>query len=275
MRRFVPIIVPVAIWALSIIPAIAPGIFNLSRMADIVLLGALGWLLLPTLMILIVFFQAHLAIQLAVLFLLLFPIGPLLVRPLLNRHGFGWLSAIYSMFLFVYLSLGFYLASERINGMATNNIYGYKYPEHRYDKYDPFISLSKESISDEFIFTKLSEGYPAEYEIQIPNGGFIVVDDNEQNMDWALRKLLHIPESGYAPTTKWHAVQSRRANRIYFFCKIGDKYGKGVIHGGTINQVNVFMPEDNSMTFGSQNTDPGFANWLKWFVKIDKHIYMD
>ncbi|HMP00485.1 MAG TPA: hypothetical protein PKE26_15425 [Kiritimatiellia bacterium] len=273
MRRFAPIIVPVLIWTASIIPAIVPGIFDLSRMADIVALGALGWLFLPMHMILVVFFQANLAVQLIALLLLLLPIGPLLIRPILNRHGFGWLTAIYSLFLFLYLSLGFYLASERINSIGIRNIYGYRYPEFRYDSYLPFVKMSENAISAELLFIEGSGGYMGEYEIHARNGGFIVVNDSEQNMDWVLRKMRHIPEEGYQPTIHWQALRSRRQSGVFFYFKFGDKYGKGVINGWNTAHAHVFIPEDETKGFVSANADPTFANWLKWFISKEIQVY--
>ena len=275
MRRFAPIIVPVLIWAASIIPAIAPGMFDISRMADIVVLGALGWLFLPMQIIFALFLQTSLTLQIIALLLLLLPIGPLLIRPILNRHGFDWLSATYSLFIFLYLCLGFYLASERINGMAINNIYGYKYFGNRYDSYVPFETLSKESLSDTLHFTIITNGPSTEYEFHIPNGGFIIVDDDEQNMDWALRKMVQIPDTGYTTSIKWHGVLSRRVNRVYFFCKIGDKYGKGVIYGYNVAQTHIFIPADNSMIFATAKNDPDLADWMKWFVSKGQVIYMN
>lgn len=159
--------------------------------------------------------------------------------------------------------------------MAINNIYGYKYFGNRYDSYVPFETLSKESLSDTLHFTIITNGPSTEYEFHIPNGGFIIVDDDEQNMDWALRKMVQIPDTGYTTSIKWHGVLSRRVNRVYFFCKIGDKYGKGVIYGYNVAQTHIFIPADNSMIFATAKNDPDLADWMKWFVSKGQVIYMN
>ena len=98
------------------------------------------------------------------------------------------------------------------------------------------------------------------------------VSEYENNADWGLRKLTEAPDGNYVEEFEYDLRSGRQITEQYFYCKVDGKYGKGVLLAP--DRIEIFMNASPGRSFCKTKEDPSFMDWLRWYFRADKPIYM-
>jgi len=90
-----------------------------------------------------------------------------------------------------------------------------------------YLTSEREESNVHILSSKKVTSVPKEVRINMlcDSDGFILCDSDEENTRSAFREMRIAPETGY----KKSVILTPANSTIYFFCKIGDRYGKGYV----------------------------------------------
>ncbi len=267
---------PIALWLGCSLVVLAPDVFNQSRMADMAIFWFFGIFTNPIELFSILGDFDHPAIQAILVFLLLVPLAIWVVWPLTFRTGLTTRSYIYLCLLLVYILPGALLSGARHRSITRANNFGAMYPELRYVEYGPVEILSEEEINQNISFAAVFENSPERvinrYTVTVKDGSVYPIDEEENQFDWGLRKLLHAPTNEYLRSFEYDNLRSRRPSRRYFYFKVGERFGKGVVYGH--NHARLFFNATSAPAFGAVKENPSFWDWASWYFTADEAVYM-
>ncbi|EFK11036.1 conserved hypothetical protein [delta proteobacterium NaphS2] len=267
---------PIILWLGCSLVVLAPDLFNQSRMADMAVFWFFGIFTNPIELFSILGDFDHPAIQAILVFLLLLPLAIWVVWPLVFRAGLTTRSFVYLVLLFVYMLPGAFLSGARYRSATRANNFGAMYPDLRYAHYDRVDALSEEEINQTISFAAVFEDSPKRvmnrYTVTVSGGSVYPVDEEEYRFDWGLRKLLQAPTNGYLPSFEFDKLRSRRPSKRYFYFKVGERFGKGVVYGH--NHARLFFNTSSLPTFGAVKKQPSLSDWVSWYFKADETVYM-
>jgi hypothetical protein len=269
-------LVPIVLWLGCSLVVLAPDVFNQSRMADMAVFWFFGIFTNPIELFAILGDFDYPAIQAILIFLLLLPLAIWVLWPLTFRAGLTTRSFVYLGLLFVYLLPGVLLSTARYRSVTRANNFGAMYPDLRYVEYGPVDALSEEEINQTISFAAVFENSPERvmnrYTVTVEDGSVYPVDEEENQFDWGLRKMLQAPTNEYLQSFEHDNLRSRRPSKRYFYFKVGERFGKGVVYGQ--NHARLFFNTTSLPTFGAAKENPSFWDWASWYFKADESVYM-